>query len=286
MGDATLEKFVASLVPPTFDRATVSERRSALESAAKAKMSCAGFAESGSWSHGTSIAGLSDVDYMAFMSGSARPVLPSTALANMKAALGGSHWSITSLAISSPTVKVGFHRPPNFEVVPAYYYRDHGDVRVFRIPGPGDEWVESIPAAHNKYVSDINDRLNKKLKPLVRLVKAWKYAQQVHVSSFYLEMRTARRMNDETTIIYDIDLRSVFRALALGEMRDMNDPLGIVTRIPATSSEANRRSALRATQEARDRLEVAEVARQAGDKSEYWCNMAAVFSSKYPWPVW
>ncbi|WP_301122977.1 nucleotidyltransferase domain-containing protein [Mycolicibacterium fortuitum] len=286
MSDATLDKFVTSLVPPALDRKTVSERRGVLEDAAKKNTSCVGFVESGSWSHGTSIAGKSDVDYMAVLPGSARPMLPSTALSNMKDALDGAHWSITGLKISSPTVKVGFYQPPNFEIVPAYYARDQGDVSVFRIPGPGDEWVESVPAAHNTYVSDINDRLGKKLKPLVRLVKAWKYDQEVPVSSFYLEMRTARRMSDESTILYDIDLRSVFRALILGQMRDMNDPLGIVSRITATSSEANRRTALRAAEDASRHLEEAKVAQEAGDKSLYWRNMVAVFGYDYPWPVW
>ena len=204
----------------------------------------------------------------------------------MRTVLEGSHWSISDLRISSPTVKVTFYQPPNFEVVPAYYHRNQGDVSVFRIPGPGDEWIESIPAAHNTYVSDINDRLSKNLKPLVRLVKAWKCDQQVPVSSFYLELKTARCMSDETTIVYDIDLRSVFLSLVLGQMRDMNDPLSIVSRIPATSSEANRRIALNAAEVAISHLEEAKVAQDAGDKSAYWPNMVAVFGYDYPWPVW
>jgi hypothetical protein len=284
--DATLASFAEGLAPPAFDRTTVSERRRILEDAAKANTSCVGFFESGSWSHGTSIKGKSDVDYMAFIPSSARPVLPSTALASMKTALDGAHWSISSLRISSPTVKVAFYNPPNFEVVPAYYDRECGGVDVFRIPGPNDVWIESIPSAHNNYVSEINDRLSKRLKPLVRLVKAWKYEHQVPVSSFYLEMRTARAMSDETTIVYDIDLRSIFRALVLGQMRDMNDPLGIVSRIPSTSSETNRAAALRAAETASSHLELAKAAQEASDRAAYWRNMTAVFDYNYPWPSW
>lgn len=286
MSDATLDAFIGSLTPPSLDRTTVSQRRKILEDAVTASTSCVSFSESGSWSHGTSIGGHSDVDYMAYIPDYARPILPSTALSNLKDAISGSHWSITGLRISSPTVKVTFYQPPNFEVVPAYYNREQRGISVFRIPGPGDEWVESIPVGHNSYVNEVNDRLGKKLKPRVRLVKAWKYEQEVPVSSFYLEMRTASYASGESSIIYDIDLRAVFRRLVAGEMRAMNDPLGIVSRIPATSSDANRLSALRAVEKASGHLEEADAARTAGDASRYWSNMAAVFGYRYPYPSW
>lgn len=140
--------------------------------------------------------------------------------------------------------------------------------------------------AHNKYVSEVNDRLGKKVKTLVRLVKAWKYSQGVPVSSFYLEMRTVKYSSDESAIIYDIDLRAVFRRLVAGEMRPMNDPLGVVPRIPATSSEANRTTALRQAREALGHLEAAEAAQSAGNRSDYWSHMTSVFGYDYPYPGW
>jgi hypothetical protein len=286
MSDSTLDGFAASLVPPALDRTTVSGRREAIEEAVKAKTTSVGLIESGSWSHGTSLKGFSDVDYMSLLPGTARPTLPSTALSSLKQAISGAHWSIKELRISSPTVKVTFYEPPHFEIVPAYYKQKHQDISVFRIPGPNDEWIESIPLAHNSYVSEVNDRLSKKVKTLVRLVKAWKYSQTVPVSSFYLEMRTVQYSSDESTIIYDIDLRAVFRKLVLGEMRSMNDPLGIVPRIPATSSESNRITALRLAREALGHLEAAEAAQTNGDRSAYWSHMTSVFGYDYPYPVW
>lgn len=286
MSDSTLDGFAASLVPPAPDRSTVSERRDAIENAVKAKTASVGILESGSWSHGTSLKGFSDVDYMSWIPGTETPTLPSTALSSLKQAISGAHWSIKELRISSPTVKVTFYQPPHFEIVPAYYKGKQQEISVFRIPGPNDEWIESIPIAHNSYVSDINDRLGKKVKTLVRLVKAWKYSQSVPVSSFYLEMRTVQYSSGESTIIYDMDLRSVLRKLVLGEMRSMNDPLGIVPRIPATSSEANRITALRLAREAVGHLEAAEAAQENGDRSAYWSHMYSVYGPDYPYPVW
>lgn len=286
LGDATLDGFVSSLTPAALDRTTVSERRKILEGTLREKTNFSSLFESGSWSHGTSVSGHSDVDYMALAPARARPTLPSSALRTLSDAISGSHWSISSLRISTPAVKVSFYQSPNVELAPAFFHRQVSGVDVYHIPGPGNEWIESIPQGHNTYVSDVNDRLGKKLKPLVRLIKSWKYAQSVPVSSFYLEMRTASYASGESSIINDIDLRSMFRQLIAGEMRAMNDPLGIVGRIPATSSDANRTSALRSAKLASEHLQAADEALVAGDSARYWRNMSAVFGLQYPYPSW
>lgn len=283
MNTQTLATFAKKLVPQPYDKTTVSGRRSSIESIVKSQLGSAGMVESGSWSHGTSVAGHSDVDYMAYFGGP-RPVRPSTALNNMKMALTGSNWQIRSLRVSSPTVKVQFYSAPHFEVVPAYFKEDLDGTYIWAIPGPGDEWVDSIPAAHNAYVSTVNDRLGKKVKNLIRLVKAWKYHTGAPVSSFYLEMRTAHYANGEATIVYDIDLRAVFKRLVDAEMRQMNDPLGIVPRITATSSEENRRKALALARSALESLRAAEAAQTANDAFGYWGHMRDVYGNDYPWP--
>ena len=55
---------------------------------------------------------------------------------------------------------------------------------------------------------------------------------------------------------------------------------------PATSSEANRASALRAAKLASDHLQAADAAAAVGDSSRYWRNMSAVFGLQYPYPAW
>lgn len=105
------------------------------------------------------------------------------------------------------------------------------------------------------------------------------------MSSFYLEMRTVKYASEESSIIYDIDLRAVFRGLILAELRSMNDPLGILPRIPATSSESNRTTALRQAREALAHLEAADAAQSDGDRSDYWSHMTSVFGYDYPYPA-
>src|SRR4051794_38745448 len=132
----SVDEYVKTLVPAAYDRTTVGERRQDMERAlAGGSLDADLWFESGSWSHGSAIKGHSDVDFMAWAS-ALRPARPSTALANMKAALSGSHRDITNLRVSSPTVKVQFLTPPHFEVVPAWLQSGSGADRVFLIPGP------------------------------------------------------------------------------------------------------------------------------------------------------
>jgi hypothetical protein len=53
----------------------------------------------------------------------------------------------------------------------AWHYDTVGEDKVFLIPGPGDQWVESAPQAHLRFVDQQNDRLSERVKPLVRLLK-------------------------------------------------------------------------------------------------------------------
>lgn len=277
-----LEEFVRALTPPALDRTTVSERKTLVTSLlAASTMSCHHMFESGSWSHGTGIKAKSDVDYMAWCTAS-RPTLPSSALASLKRSL--SNWKINSVRVSSPVVQVEFLSPPAFEVAPCWYRSEINGFNTFWIPGRGDEWVLSAPDAHLAYVNQQNDRLSKRVKPLVRLLKAWKCQVGLPASSFYLEMRAAKYASDEQSIYYLIDLRRVIQRLVWEEFRDLNDPQGIVGRIPGCSSNDNRIASLRLAKEALDTLEKAEAAKAAGDKSAYWINMHSVFGSDFPWP--
>jgi hypothetical protein len=286
MSDPTLELHASNLVPAQYDRTEASVRRRTVEAALQSShLRVSGMFESGSWTHGTSIKAKSDVDYMAIATGT-RPVYPSSALDAAKRAIQGCDWKITRVAVSSPVVAVTYLRPPHFEIAPCWYDQTIRGFDVYRIAGRADEWVLSAPRAHLPYVNKQNDRLNKKLKPLVRLLKAWKYHVSAPISSFYLEMRAAEYATGESTIIYDIDLRAVMRSIISMGARDMNDPAHIVGRIPGCASEDKRRLATRLLEESLGNLYTADQARTVGDRSRYWLSMREVFGGDYPWPTW
>ncbi len=124
------------------------------------------------------------------------------------------------------------------------------------------------------------------VKPLIRLLKAWKHHVNAPVSSFYLEMRTSEYAAGESTIIYDIDLRAVINSIVANDARDMNDPAHIVGRIPGCASDEKRRRTLRLLSSAQANLRQADAAKQAGGRHAYWRAMSDVFGGGYPWPTW
>lgn len=280
-----IEGFVGTLVNQAPDQQLVAQRRADINQL----LTNAGVLwtfESGSFTHGTAIPRYSDVDLMARIPYSWRMLEPYSALLKVKEALSAKSYLFSSLKISSPAVKVQYSYGPNFEVAPAYFDRStsSGD-DVFEIPAPG-EWVASVPSAHNRYVSSQNDRLGKRVKPLVRLLKAWKYYADVPVSSTYLELRTAEFAAGESSIYYTVDMASVLRKMIETDFRAMNDPIGIVTRIRACSSDDNRRKAIAAAKVAKDSLWAAIEAKNREDKSAYWQAMYSVFGADFPYPGW
>ena len=64
--------------------------------------------------------------------------------------------------------------------------------------------MKSSPKAHTDYVKQEDERLKGKLKPLIRLLKAWKFYNNVPIRSFYLELRAAKYAESEKSIVYDI----------------------------------------------------------------------------------
>ena len=282
MPDPTLSEYAGDLAPAGYDRTEASTRRKVIEAALfDSSLRVTSMFESGSWTHGTSIKAKSDVDYMAVAVGP-RPAWPSSALAAAKTAVKGCDWKITDVRVSSPVIGITYYRQPDFEVAPAWYKERFNGFDVYWIGGRGDEWVLSAPGAHLSYVNQQNDRLGKKVKPLVRLLKAWKHNAGAPVSSFYLEMRTAEYAADETVIIYDVDLRRMMNDVLAHGARDMNDPARIVGRIPACGSDEKRRRTLGMLRTAISYLRAADEAKTAGDRMGYWLAMRSVFGDELP----
>jgi hypothetical protein len=281
-----LSEYASKVTPKPPDRTLVASRRAEMEDALDddSVLRNAFVNESGSFRHGTSVRAHSDVDYLVWTT-RPRPTRPSTQLSSLKSHLYINMYSATAASVRNPTVRVEFATAPFFEVVPAWWSHDVGDDEVFYIPGPGDEWVKSIPKAHNRYVSEINDRHKKKVKQLVRLLKAWKYHVGAPVSSFYLEIRTARYAAGETSILYLLDLKIVMSKILNEGVRDLNDPLHIVGRIPGCPSEAKRLTTKRLLSDAVTALDRAWDAYKDNDKTGYWLAMTDVFGTDFPWPT-
>lgn len=238
---------------------------------------------SGSANNGTSISYHSDVDFFASIPRNKLKNNSGTSLREIKECLQG-RFPNTTIYVDSPAVVLDFGAE-NWdiaEVIPADYIEQKGGRNIYDIPDGSGGWTRSSPTTHNSYVTSENNRLNKKLKPLVRFLKAWKYYCNVPISSFYLELRVTKWMEGESSIVYDIDLYSIFRKLDECGLSAIRDPKGISGLISPCSSELKKYDALSKLSTAMTRAQKARNAESSGytrDAFEWWDKL---FAGNFP----
>ncbi len=188
--------------------------------------------------------------------------------------------------MSCPAVVVPFGSDgrEKTEVTPTYYIGPtrRGNYRVYGIPNCSGGWMNSSPDAHNTYVRNIDQKLNGRAKPLIRFIKAWKYYQNVPISSFYLELRVAKYAEGRLNIIYDVDIMNVFSHLHQSSLASMQDPMGISGYISPCSTSAKLIEARSKLSPALTRAQKAYRARRSENikTAFYWWNM--LYNGKFP----
>lgn len=71
------------------------------------------------------------------------------------------------------------------DVIPAYTTESN----TYIIPNQqGQTWTSCNPKIHIKYLTDWNEILSGKLKPLIKMVKCWSKVHEVPVKSFHIEL--------------------------------------------------------------------------------------------------
>jgi hypothetical protein len=273
------------LVPLATDREAKAKHRASVEASLKGATSFTiqRFRETGSFTHGTGVRGHCDVDLLASIGGT-RPGNSDTALDWVKSTLSATFWN-TTVVIRRPTVVVLFSGgSETWEILPAFRTSATSETPVYDIPGAASGWLSSAPSAHLDYVNEVNQRTDiaGAAKELARIAKAWKYYNNVPISSFYLEMRAAQYMAAQSTFIAATHLRGYLEWLDQIALADMNDPKGKGGRFSACSSPAKKTTALSNLKTAAARARKATDAQLAGDipNAFAWWNL--LFNKKFP----
>lgn len=266
---------LSKLTPSTAESASYASHRSSIESKLKSSFDVSYTLETGSFRSGTGVRYLTDLDILASIPIAYQRDNSYNMLLAIKSELQDRFGS-SSISISTPSVVCKFDGGRVVEVTPGYYQRQTADeYNVYKIPDYNGGWQIAAPSAHIHYVNDINNRLNKKVKHVIRLMKAIKYAQNIPISSFYLEMRTAKYCSGESAIVYEYDVYRALNSLVNDGLAMMQDPVGIAGYIEPCSTDAIRRDALSRLTTARDRAAKAIEAEKAGKHSDsvYWWSL-------------
>lgn len=274
--DEGFRDFLAKLTPSTTETEAAKKHRASIEQCLKNNFDLRRFWRIGSLGNGTSISGHSDTDYMASLGD-----LTSNSNASLQKTKNvlAERFPNTGVAVRCPAVKVPFGAlaQESTEVVPGDLVSTKPHF-VYDIPDCNGGWMKTSPDAHNAYVRGVNDNHSRKVKPLIRFTKAWKYYQSVPISSFYLEMRVAKYCAGESSIIYCLDIEYFLRRMLNGKLVNIQDPAGVSGYIKPCSSDATHEDALSKLRTAVTRAQKANEAKKDGDIKkafEWWDRLYA-----------
>lgn len=279
--------FLGWLVPSSSEHEKGRSHKDSVKSCLVNNFECYNFFETGSFGNGTGIRHYSDTDYFAVCPTANLYQSSGTSLRKVKEALQNTFWSTNGIEVNSPAVKIPFgtYASETLEVTPCMYNgmtdSPVGNKASYDISDSEDGWMKSSPQAHIAYVKREDDRLNGKLKPLIQLIKAWKFYNNVPISSFYLELRTTKYAEGENAIIYDIDVKRVMKLLDDNQLANIIDPMGISGYVKACNTNTKKDDALSKLSTGHSRAEKAYEKRESDlDSCFYWWNM--FYNQEFP----
>ena len=281
--DEGFRDFLKKLTPSNRETVAAKRHRASIQQCIDVNFQLGRFWRTGSFGNGTSISGYSDVDYMASISGTSLHWRSSVSLAKLSQALA-TRFPNTGVRTSCPAVLVPFGADASeaTEVTPAHYLRASDGFHIYDIPDCSDGWTKASPDTHNTYVREADQRLSNKVKPLIRFIKAWKYFQNVPISSFYLELRIAKYASNKNSIVYSIDVHEVFALLDRVGLARIQDPMGVSGYVSPCRSDSELSTAKSRLTTALSRARKAREAEKVGhvkDAFDWWDKL---FAYKFP----
>lgn len=241
------------------------------------------FVRIGSFGNGTNVGRFSDVDYLAVLPSSALTTVSSISMIKVRNVLAN-RFCATGVRIDCPAITLPFGSggSDRTEIVIADYITDYNGFPVYDIPDCQGGWMVASPDSHNHYVDQQDRRLAWRVKPLIRLIKAWKYLRSAPISSFYLEMRVAKYCSTKKAILYEFDIRRVFKMLWDCQLADMRDPVGVSGNVAACKTAIKREEALSKLETALTRAENAEATMARGRISDAFDWWRLVYDYNFP----
>lgn len=281
------ETLVKRLSPLSSEHDTATKHKNSVKGRFENNFKCYEFFETGSFGNGTGVRHYSDTDYFAVCPKDNLSINSTTALREAKEALQDTFWSTDGIEVRTPAIRIPFGRyaSETLEVTPCRFNgmidSPVGSKPYYDIPNFGGGWMQSSPKAHNAYVKREDQRLYGKMKPLIQLIKAWKFYNSVPINSFYLELRVAKYAEGEKSIVYDIDVRHIMKKLFDCNLASIQDPMGISGYVKACSTDAKLEDALSKLKTGYTRADKAYDYRDKDvDKAFDWWDK--FFDSKFP----
>lgn len=281
--------FINRLQPLTSEHKKASKHKNSVSSCLANNFDRQSFFETGSFGLGTGIRHHSDTDYFANIPSKNLSSNSQYCLKKVKQALQKTFPTTNKITISSPSVVIPFgrYKSETMEITPCTFKglisTSLGKFRQYEIPDNKGKWMYSSPRAHNAYINKYDKRLRKnRVKHSIQLTKAWKYYKNVPISSFYLELRVTKYLENKKFVSYDVTLARILNYLLKSQLAKIRDPMGISGQIVPSKTQRQKQQSFSKLQTAYSRANKAIIAKQKGKINEafYWWNL--VFNNKFP----
>lgn len=281
------DTFLGWLEPLASEHEKAKKHKNSVKGCLENNFKCYDFFETGSFGNGTGVRHYSDTDYFGVCPSANLWENSAYTLRKAKEVMQTTFWQTKGIEVKTPAVQIplGIYASETLEITPCTFNglveTPVGKKSSYDIANFDGGWMKASPQAHNAYVRRENDRLVGKLKPLIQLVKAWKFYNNVPINSFYLELRITKYAEKENSITYDIDIKRVMKHLYEIQLASIIDPMGISGYVSACISDTKKEDALSKLTTGLTRAEKAYEQRENElDKSFYWWNL--FYNDKFP----
>lgn len=126
-------------------------------------------------------------------------------------------YSVTNLKGDGQIISLPFQDGINFEVLPTFANTD--DSYTYPNSNNGGSWKTTDPKAEINAINKMNDLCNNNLKPLCRMMRAWKNKCSVDISGILIDILAYRFISsweyrDKSFLYYDWMSRDFFKFLS------------------------------------------------------------------------
>lgn len=152
----------------------------------------------------------------------------------------------------------------------------------YLMPDGSGGWMSTNPPFHATFMTDANRDRDWKLKPLVRLIKAWNIANTHHLSSFHLELMVELIHRGTTIRSHPEEVAYTLRELPARVRSSFADPWIGGGWVDSYLSAEKRALVIRLLEDDASRAEKAEEYRKAGKTAEAFERWGVVFGHTFP----
>lgn len=238
-------QFHNQLIPSNSEIKALDEYRASIEACLKSHLNISNFFITGSIANKTEIKNYSDIDYFVVITPPNTNINSSSILKKIQTALKQC-FPNTQTYIDDPAVicTFGSSTSERTEIVPATFAGIANGYEIYDIPNMNGGWTQTNPLAYNDIIKNQNERLSKKVIPLIRYIKAWKYYSTVPISSFYFEMAVAEYTSKKQNVVYTEDIENILNILLNNKLSPLTDPTGISDLILPCKTEKQKQEAI------------------------------------------